>query len=186
MALAAERGWRRIALADIAAAAGVPMTELYARFPSKLAVLHALGRQADIAAAVGAQDGAGERPRDRLFDIVMRRLEALRPHRAGLRAAMRDLRCDPLAGLVSAPRLARSLRWMLEAAGLDTAGFAGMARVKALGVGYAATLATWLEDESPDMSATMARLDRMLRRVDGWTHLFGGDEPAAQGDASPP
>ncbi|MGE0716122.1 MAG: TetR family transcriptional regulator [Alphaproteobacteria bacterium] len=179
MALAAERGWRRVALADIAAAAGVPLADLHPRFPAKTAILAEISRRADIAAAAAAEEAAGERARDRLFDVVMRRFEALGPYRSGLRAVLRDLRGDPLAGLAAAPQLARSMRWMLEAAGLDTAGLAGMARVKALGAAYAATIPVWLEDESPDLSATMARLDRMLRRLDGWTRLFGGERRAA-------
>ena len=176
MKLAAERGWRRVALSDIAAAAGQPMAALYERFPSKGAVLRTLSRRADLAVVRDVEPGEDrdEDPRDRLFDVVMRRLEYLRPWRPGLAAVTRDLRGDPLAGLSALPSMRRSLRWMLEAAGLDTAGVRGALRTKALAAAYAATVNAWLDDESPDMTATMARLDRALRRVDGWTSLFGG------------
>lgn len=47
MQLAVERGWRRVALADIAAHANLPLPELYDRFPSKAAILGAMSRRAD-------------------------------------------------------------------------------------------------------------------------------------------
>ena len=181
MRLAADRGWRRVALSDIAAAAELPLAALYDRFPSKGAILDALSRRADLAVGQGAdpQEDPADRPRDRLFDVVMRRLEYLRPWRPGLAAIARDLGRDPLAGLSALPSLRRSLRWMLEAAGLDTAGVPGALRLKAFAAAYIATTSTWLDDDSPDLTATMARLDRALRRIDGWTSLFGGDPPPA-------
>ena len=186
MRLAVERGWRRVALADIAAAAGRPLADLYDRFPTKSAILEALSRRADLAVARGGDpaEDASERPRDRLFDVVMRRFEHLAPWRQGLAAISRDLRGDPLAGLAALPALRRSLRWMMEAAGLDTAGVRGAIRTKAFAAAYIATVATWLDDESPDLTQTMARLDRALRRVDGWTALFGGDSPRPGADAA--
>jgi AcrR family transcriptional regulator len=39
LALIAERGWRDLALADIAAAAGLSLSGLYALYPSKQAIL---------------------------------------------------------------------------------------------------------------------------------------------------
>ncbi len=181
--LAAERGWRRVALADIAAAAELPLAALYERFPAKAAILDALSRRADLAVArrVDPEEDTAEHPRDRLFDVAMRRLEYLRPWRAGLAAITRDLRGDPLACVAALPSLRRSLRWMLEAAGLDTAGISGALRLKAFAAAYVAAARVWMDDDSPDMTATMARLDRALRRVDGWTSLFGGDRPRRAG-----
>lgn len=184
--LAAAHGWRDVSLADIAAAANAPMAALYDRFPSKAAILDAMQRQTDVALASGPAPDPSERARDRVFDVVMRRLEILAPRRAGLRAVWRDLGRDPLAVLASGPALARSLAWMLETAGLDTAGLAGMARVKALGAVYLATLPVWLDDDGPDLARTMARLDRGLRRVDRVSGLFGGDAPPADAREAPP
>lgn len=186
MRLAADRGWRRVALADVAVAAGRPLADLYDRFPGKSAILEAMSRRADMAVARGADPAADsdEQPRDRLFDVVMRRLEYLAPWRPGLAAVARDLRGDPVAGLSALPAFGRSLRWMMEVAGLDTAGLRGAVRTKAFAAAYLATVQTWLDDESPDLSRTMARLDRALRRVDEWTSLFGGATRPPERDAA--
>lgn len=184
MTLAAERGWRSVTLSAIAAAAGLSMADLYARFPTKASILAALGRRADLHVAA-AEIRDDDRPRDRLFDAVMRRFDHMAPYREGLRSVLRDLPADPLAALCAGPALARSMRWTLETAGLDTTGIAGIARVKALCLAYLAAVAVWVGDDTPDQARTMARLDRALRRVDGWTRLFGGDAaPAPPPDAA--
>ncbi len=55
---------------------------------------------------------------------------------------------------------------MLEAARLSAGGLRGLLRAKALGLAYLATLRVFLRDDSPDLAATMAALDRNLSRLD--------------------
>ena len=74
--LAAERGWRRLALAEIADAASMTLTEVRSLFPSKSAILNGLQRRTDESVlATGPADGSS--PRDRLFDVLMRRFDSL-------------------------------------------------------------------------------------------------------------
>src|SRR5579883_1152010 len=122
--LAAERGWRHVSLAEIAGAAKLPLAELYALYPSKAAILAAFVRRID-GEVLGEGEAEGDSPRDRLFDVVMRRFEALKPHRAGVEAILHDAGRDPLALLCGGPRLLRSMAWMLEAAGLPSHGLGG-------------------------------------------------------------
>ena len=56
--------------------------------------------------------------------------------------------------------------WMLEAAGLDSHGPAGLARIKGLTAVWVYTLRAWLKDDSADLAATMSALDRALDRAD--------------------
>ncbi|MFI4986024.1 MAG: TetR family transcriptional regulator [Alphaproteobacteria bacterium] len=165
LALAAERGWRRVGLADIAAEAKLPLSQLYGRYSSRTAILAAFVRQIDEAVLKeGAADG--ETPRDRLFDVLMRRFEALRPYKLGVEAILGAAGSDPLAALCGAPRLVRSMAWMLEAAGIDSHGLAGRLRAKGLVVVYLAAMRSWLADDSADLSRTMAALDKHLRRAE--------------------
>ncbi|HSK41095.1 MAG TPA: TetR family transcriptional regulator [Arenibaculum sp.] len=175
LGLAAERGWRSLTMAEIATAAGVPLAGLYAAFPSKGAILAGLARSVDEAMLEAAGETAGEAAgggeaeetaRDRLFDVVMRRFDALAPHREGLRRIIRDLPGDPATALSVAPRLSRSMAWTLEAAGIPAGGWRGLLRVQGLAAVYAATFRTWLADDSPDLSRTMADLDGRLRRAE--------------------
>jgi len=172
LTLAAERGWRRVSLADIAAAAKLSLAQLYELYPSKAAILRAFVRGTDLAAlAEGSAEGAGAR--DRLFDILMRRFEALRPHKAGVEAIVRDAGADPLAALCGGMRFGRSMAWMLEAAGISSHGLIGRARVKGLAIVYLATMRVWFSDDTADMSRTMAALDKHLRRAETLAGLCG-------------
>ena len=166
LSLAARQGWRRTGLAEIAGEAGLPLAEAYAACPSKLALLAAFHRRIDRIALTGAGD-AGEPSRDRLFDTLMRRFDALAPHRAALRAILRDSLSDPVA-LLGVPALLCSMAWMLEAAGLSAAGWRGRMRVNVLACLYFSMFRVFLDDDSTDLAKTMAALDRGLRRVESW------------------
>lgn len=170
LTLAAERGWRRVGLAEIAAAAKLSLAELYRLYPSRQAILARFVRRIDEAVlAAGAAEG--DTPRERLFDVLMRRFEALRPYKAGLEAILRASGADPWAVLCGGPRLLRSLGWMLEAAGIASHGLFGRVRAKGLAVVYLATLRVWLADDTPDMSRTMAALDKHLGRAEALAGL---------------
>ena len=181
MRLAAERSWRDIALADIAAAAGLGVVELYRLLPSKPAILQAFTRRIDLAALSEAVDPV-ERPRDRLFEILMRRFDALGPYKPALRRMAGDARKLGLDLLPAAIQLPRSMSWMLEAAHIPSAGFVGAVRAKALCFAYLAVLRTYLDDDSPDLTRTMAALDRALRRAEPFMRL--SDAPGAEADAA--
>ncbi|MFQ6016792.1 MAG: TetR family transcriptional regulator [Kiloniellaceae bacterium] len=167
MRLAVEVGWRDLSLAEIAEAAKLPLSKIYPVFPSKQAILDAFSRGIDMQVLEAEEPEAREGgARDRLFDVLMRRFDALKPYRQALGIIICDQACDPLAAPCSLARLRRSMACMLEAANLSAGGLRGVLRVKALAAVYLATLRVWLRDDSPDMARTMAALDRNLRRLE--------------------
>jgi AcrR family transcriptional regulator len=169
LGLAAAKGWRDLSLAEIAKAAGLPLAEVYALFPSKQAILEGYSAEIDRAVLAGGEpDLTAESSHDRLFDAVMRRFEAMGPHRAGIGAVLHDTRRDPFATLCAMGGFLRSMAATLEAAGIASDGLSGVLRAQGLGVVYAQTLRTWLHDETPDKAPTMAALDRNLRRAESW------------------
>ena len=167
LACIARQGWRRLSLADIAAEAGLPISRVYRVYQSKPAILRGFFRRIDEAVlAVPPEGEPDERPRDRVFDLLMRRFDALQPHRAALDVLARELPTDPLAALAAGAGLLRSMRWMLEAAGISGEGLGGAVAVKLTAAAYLATLRVWRRDESPDLAPTMAALDRRLRGIE--------------------
>lgn len=175
MVLAAEGGWQGASMARIAAAADMPLAEALAVFPSRGAVLAGLADAVDraVLADLGADSDTGETPKDRLFDILMRRFDALAPYKAGL-AGVAHAHCrDPLAVLCHIGRVQAAMALTLEFAGLPSHGVCGLVRTKGLMLIYANALAVWFRDDSPDMAATMAALDRGLARADRIVATFG-------------
>lgn len=177
--LAARQGWRRTGLAEIAGEAGLSLAEAYAACRSKFAILAGFHRRIDEAALAGAGEG-GEAARDRLFDLLMRRFDALAPHRPALRAILRDSLGDP-AALLGAAALVCSMAWMLEAAGISAAGWRGRGRAHLLAALYLSALRVFLEDDSADLAKTMAALDRRLRRAGAWLGLGAPERQEAPG-----
>ncbi len=167
LALAATRGWRVLTLTDIAEAAKLPLSQVYPAYNSKAAILRGFTRRIDVAVLATEEPDAGEgNARDRLFDVLMRRFDALKPHREALGNIAFDEARDPVSALCGLGRLERSMAAMLEAARLSAGGLRGLLRAKALGLAYLATLRVFLRDDSPDLAATMAALDRNLGRLD--------------------
>jgi AcrR family transcriptional regulator len=178
--LIAQRGWRRLSLAAIAAEADLPILSLYRIFRSKPAILCGFSRRIDAAVLAAPLDSeADERPRDRVFDLLMRRFDALQPYRAAVEVLGRELPSDPIAAVGTAAGLLRSIAWMLEAAGISTVGLGGIVAVKLTAAAYLATLRGWLRDDTPDLAPTMAALDRRLRGIERWFGSAPRPQPGA-------
>lgn len=182
LARAAAGGWDQASLAAIAGDAGVSLVDAYDTFPTRLSLLSGLLARTDRRVLEDGPADPDDNPRDRLFDIVMRRFDALAADRDGVIAIIHALPGDPLTALQLAPGFATSLSWMLEAARLPAAGLIGSLQVKGLGIVYLATLRTWLDDDSIDMAKTMAALDRNLQRADSLVSRLPG--PLRPADAS--
>jgi AcrR family transcriptional regulator len=177
-------GWRMLSLAAIATASGLPILRVYRNFHSKQAILSAFFRRIDEAVLADPPAGEeGERPRDRLFDLIMRRFDALRPYKPALEVLRRELPFDPVSMLVAGGALLRSLRWMHEAADIATSGVRGQIAVRLTGGAYLATMRVWQRDDSADLGPTMAALDARLRRMERW--LMPARSVKADGAAAP-
>src|SRR5262249_3924510 len=183
LAQVASEGWRHLSLAAIADAANLPILRVYRTFGSKQAILRGLYRRIDEAALAEPPPAEpAEHPRDRLFDLLMRRFDALGPHRLALEVLRRELPGDPITILCAGARLLRSMRWMLEAADISTGGIRGAVTIKLTAATYLSTMHVWQRDDTPDSARTMAALDARLRRIERClipTHRPRGDEELA-------
>ncbi len=184
--LAAESGWQTVSAAAAARAAGLPLVQARERFPGRAAILLRFGRLADRASlAEVPPEGSA---RDRLFDLLMRRIDVFQAHRAGVLALFRAVPAQPPTALLLALATRRSMRWLLEAAGIPTRGLRGELRVKGLVAVWLWTMRAWRGDETEDLSVTMAALDRALGRAEqaaewlGW----GGRAASASSDGAEP
>jgi AcrR family transcriptional regulator len=167
MELAAERRWEDITLSDIALRAGMSLADFRDHFPSKGAVLAGFTRRIDRIVLEGTTpDLAGETAKERLFDVLMRRIDALKPYRDALQSISDWSRSDLMGAAALNGVMLNSMRFMLEAAGIDSEGPVGSLKLQGLALAWNRILDTWFEDDDPGLSATMAALDRELTRGD--------------------
>jgi AcrR family transcriptional regulator len=175
MGLLAVRPIEEIGFADIAARAGVSLAELRDEFNSVLAILAAHIKAIDRKVLAGSDaDMEDESPRERLFDVLMRRIEALTDYKAAVRSLLRSAQTDPALAFALNGITVRSMEWMLTAADIDAAGTRGLIRAQGLAVLYSRVLRTWIRDEDEGLARTMAALDRQLARGQRWAGFLDG------------
>jgi AcrR family transcriptional regulator len=161
----AEKPIEQIGFAEIANSAGVSLTQMRGEFSSALAIFAAHVKAIDRAVlAEDFSDMAEEPPRERLFDVLMRRLEMMAPYRAAVRSLLRSARRNPPLALALNGLAVRSQRWMLAAAEIDASGPSGMVRAQGLALLFSSVLRTWVRDDDAGLARTMAALDRALAR----------------------
>ncbi|WP_198411799.1 TetR/AcrR family transcriptional regulator [Microvirga flavescens] len=175
MRLAAERTWSEIEITHIARAANVSLAEFRDLFPSKGAVLEAFSRMIDRQVLdATTSELAAEPARERIFDVMMRRLDALTPYKRALKRIAHGFDLDPFALAALNRSAVNSQRFMLAAAAVPTEGALGGLKLQGAAIVFAKTMRTWLRDDDPALARTMARLDRELRR--GERFLQGADD----------
>jgi len=165
LALLAEKRIEQIGLAEIAETAGVPLGQLRGEFGSTLAILATHLKAVDRAVLAEDMSDMEEEPqRERLFDVLMRRLETLAPHREAVRSLLRSATRNPPLAVALNGLAVRSQQWMLTAAGVSASGPRGMMRAQGLALLFGSVLRTWVRDDDPGLARTMAALDRALAR----------------------
>lgn len=161
--LLATRAFNAISLTDIAERAELPLAELRQLFDSPLAMLSAVFRRTDQQTLAAIDPLMADEPaRDRLFDLLMKRLDVLGPHKEALRSLRRSARRDPPLAMAMLRLAARSMQWMLAGARLDAAGPRAAIRAHGLALLYARVIDAFLDDDDPGLARTMAELDRRL------------------------
>lgn len=163
--LAATTPWREVTLFALAEVAGLSVAELYPATRSD--VVDAIEEAFDRAMATDLTPPDPDvSTRDRLFDILMRRFEAMEPHRDAVTSLEAGADRDPVQLGAGHVRAVRSARWALSLAGLDADGVAGQARAQGLAVILTQARTAWRTDLSGDFAKTMASLDKNLRRAE--------------------
>jgi len=204
MALLAGQSFDQIGLAEVAGRAGISLSQLRGEFGSTLAILAAHIKDTDRKVLDGTDtDMADEGPRERLFEVLMRRLEVLAPDKQAIPSLLESARRNPGLAVALNGMALRSQRWMLTAAGIGTNGPRGALRAQGAALLFARVLAVWVNDDEPGLDRTMAALDRGLASAERWSGfvddllcipaaLFRGvrrrrrpvDEGAAEADAA--
>jgi AcrR family transcriptional regulator len=188
--LLAERGWSGFSFAEVARRAGTTLDVVYAELPDRSALLRTLGHRLDAAMlALDLAELDGMSVRERLFELIMRRLDAMAEYKDGLRMLARRPALEPVLLATACVNLDRLSRRLLDAAGADHGPVLAMLARRVVGGIYLSTFRVWLGDDTPDMARTLAELDRRLQQAETlarWTAGIGrfrsqppSEQPAA-------
>lgn len=179
LATAGSAPWRTLTLLDLARAAGRPVSDFHGASMGE--AIDCVEEAFDRAISDNLETlDATQTVRDRLFDLIMKRFEAMEPHRAAILAMEAGVDRDPILLAAQHQRHVRCARWVLALAGLEADGMTGNARAQGLGVIIGQARAAWRGDDAGDFTKTMASLDKNLRRAEEMFGRWAGFEPKAK------
>jgi hypothetical protein len=168
----AEAGWAGWSPKSLAAMAGYDVAEVYDVFPVPATLARRLGERLDRAMlAIPADELEGLSHRERLFELFMRRFDAMAPFKPGLARLAREARGEPELLLTSFCNLDRMAGWLIELAELPYRGLQARLARRALMLAYARLFSVWLVDDTPDLATTMAELDKRLDQLERAANL---------------
>lgn len=164
--ISAKDGWSNAQIARVAEEADAPIGEVISKYPTSNKIASALMRRIDNVVLTHVERiDISDSPRDRLFEVLMLRFDALQSSRAGYASLVQARMDNPSSLFVQAPSILHSMALMLIASGIEAGGIIGMARVHALALAYGSVVKVWLDDESADLAPTMSALDKALGRL---------------------
>ena len=168
LALCAEKSWVDVGLLSLCQEAGQSLSACAEAGITRLSVAEYLDQKLDRAMLEAVADIEAEAPsRDRLFDVVMARFDAMQDQRAAWVSILEADAQEPAASFARAARRLRTAAWALEAIGISTDSLKATARVIGLARRLRKIEALWLKDDA-DLSKTMAGLDQTLRESEDW------------------
>ena len=166
-ALLAETGWAGFSPRLLAERSGASLAEVYDFMPTTGQLPQRLGERLDRAMlAIEPDEPAGLSHRERLFELVMRRLDPMAPFKPGLARPAREARGEVELWFASLQSLDRMARWLSDLAGLPYRGLEARLARRALMLAYARVFRVWLDDDTADLAKTMAALDQRLDQLE--------------------
>lgn len=185
LAMVAERGYAALSLSALADEAGVKLSVLRENFGSKRDLVKAFAARIDSAVLDERDIDMADQPaRDRLFDILMTRIDHMTPHKAAVRALLLAARKDPVTAFDFNQIAVTSQNWMLIAAGIELGGVKSKIVAQGLAIAFARVVETWLDEDDEGMPRTMAKLDRELDRGVSWMKRLDRAEGIARSASS--
>jgi ubiquinone biosynthesis protein COQ9 len=162
-ALAERMAWNRISMGAIARQADLSLAQLLQHAPSKAAIIEGFASDIDRAMLLVFEKHPPEGgPHDRLFDVMLKRLEILAPYRHAIESILKGVSAEPPESLRLLQSAYDSVGWMISAARVEEeAAWQSFGRLGLLRL-YLRILAVWTRDDA-GLSRSMATLDRGLR-----------------------
>ncbi|MDP2206903.1 MAG: hypothetical protein Q8K65_11415 [Alphaproteobacteria bacterium] len=163
MTVAGRDGWAAATLANIAREARVKPTEVEALYADIWDILADALDEIEDRTEAEVKDYLGDSWRDNLLEILMARFDFAQDFRPALIALPAFAARHPRHSRHFAPRLYDTMERMLYLARLPEERISPLA-IAAFSLIYLSLVERWSKDETPDLSPTMAAIDKRL----GW------------------
>jgi len=163
--LVAVRGWDHVTLQDIATESGVSEKAVKAVFDDIWDILAFVLQDIADKTKAEVKDYLTNDWPENAMEILMTRFDLAQDHRPAFKRLPRDLAKHPRTMRRLARRFYNTMREILLLAGFPAEDM-NPATIGGFGLLYISVVDTWSKDETPDMSRTMAAIDKRLGYFD--------------------
>ncbi len=158
--LAGEQGWDSISLDAIAKKAKLPLKTVSASIKDVWAAMEQALRNLENETTAAVEDHLGDNWRDNLMEILMTRFEFAQKQRGAYLAVAPAVMKRPKLVKRFGKSFYRTMERMLDLAGAPCKKQCKPLCVAAMGALFLSVVHAWQQDDTPDLSKTMAAIDK--------------------------
>ena len=157
-------GWRSFSLTKLSKKENIPLTDLKNIFNSKDSILDEFSKMIDeeVEKKISFEDFNESSTKDNLFELIMLRFELLGSYKDSLKSILSTSKNNPIILKKISKNVLNSLDFYLEVTNSYTESPKDFFKKNLIFFVYAYVFKIWLDDNSKDLSKTMAELDKLL------------------------
>ena len=167
-------GWESFNFNEFSKEQKIPIDKIRNFFVSKNQIITKFSKMIDfhVEQKISADDINMSSIKDNLFELIMLRFEEMEDYKISLRIITQSLVNNPLLLSRVSKNILNSLDFYLELSqGYDRSSM-DLFKKNILFLVYSYCFNVWLNDNSPDLSSTMAELDRLLSMAENFSKKF--------------
>ena len=163
-----KKGWSYFSLKSLAKENKSDLESIKIFFKNKSEFLESFSEMIDnkVLANIDKDEFNKNSIKDNLFELIMLRFENLNHYKTGLKILLSDLKKSPLELKKIMKKVLDSMDLFLEIANVKNNYLMDFIKVNIIFIIYSYVFNVWLDDQSSEMSKTMAELDKWLSKAE--------------------
>ena len=164
----AKDGWIKFSLLQFSKTQKISTKDLKIFFRNKDHILERFSKMIDfkVESNIDIEEMKSTSKKDNLFELIMLRLEVMQTYKVALRNILSSAKEQPIILKKLSKNIINSLDFYLELSLYYDDTPVDFLKKNAIFIVYSLTFRVWLNDESDDLSKTMAELDKFLSMAD--------------------
>ena len=167
-----EIGWNNFSLEKLAKKESIKIEDLNFFFKDETELIENFSEMIDeqVIKEVDLNEFNQNSVKDNIFELIMVRFEKLDPYKKSLDILLKELRYKPKILNKLTKKIFNSLDLFLEISNAKSNYVFDFLKLNIMFIIYGYTFKIWLEDDSEDMSKTMAEVDKWLSEAEGYAN----------------
>jgi len=163
-----KKGWSYFSLKSLAKENKSDLESIKIFFKNKSQFLESFSEMIDnkVLANIDKDEFNKNSIKDNLFELIMLRFENLNHYKTGLKILLSDLKKSPVELKKIMKKVLDSMDLFLEIANVKNNYLMDFIKVNIIFIIYSYVFNVWLDDQSSEMSKTMAELDKWLSKAE--------------------